>query len=436
VPNLPSMNVKSLEDFKDELIDMRRGGSKEFPKPHKFIMLLAVINLFENGQILENKIFFSQDLTNSFEIFFKQVSDSKDICQPGPPFFHLRSSSFWKHHPKKGREEAYKKLSTSGGGVKRIQDNIEYAYFSETVYQFFKEPETRQEIKDFILALITKNSIRLKTVFHESFSLSRSSLQQVLSVSENEGESLQKRRVNLEGMLRQETNLGTRYIKSMPRYAVGTGLVNDDYNLTLFGKFVQKKDKLLEHLGTQWLMHYNLSAPAGPGPQFWHELIITRFRRGDKFCRQDIADQISQIYQNHEGSKLLERTARTTAHIFLSTYTKIEALGKLKILNDLGEGWYQVNEGNESPPTWSVAYAILLLWVSQFPDQKTINLSEFSSENGLANIFMIGSGKIASILQKMQVEGIVDVYRAAPPYQVVLLKPDSETILKRLYSDE
>jgi len=37
---------------------------------------------------------------------------------------------------------------------------------------------------------------------------------------------------------------------------------------------------------------------------------------------------------------------------------------------------------------------------------------------------MIGAGKVATVLQKMQMEGFVDLFRVSPPYQVVLLRPN------------
>ena len=123
----------------------------------------------------------------------------------------------------------------------------------------------------------------------------------------------------------------------MPRYAVGTGLLSGNYRLTTFAKFVQKHDVLLEQVGTQWLMHYHLCAPQGPGPAFWHELVTSRFRGGDEFTSSDIAEQISQFFQKTGGESLAERSARSTATIFLGTYTKQDGLANLNLLQELGE---------------------------------------------------------------------------------------------------
>jgi hypothetical protein len=222
----------------------------------------------------------------------------------------------------------------------------------------------------------------------------------------------------------------------MPRYAVGAGLLGANYKLTTFAKFVQKHDALLEQEGTQWLMHYHLSAPQGPGPAFWHELIVTRFRSGNEFSTSEIAEQIGQFFQRTEGEPLAERSARSTATVFLGTYTKADGLDNLKILQGIGEDRYRVNDDLDPPPAWAVAYAILHFWEVQLQGRKTINLDELTDENSVANLFMIGAGKVAAVLQKMQAEGFVDLFRVSPPYQVVLLRTDTKAILERLYAHE
>lgn len=143
-----------IENFKTEISDLRRGGSKDDPKPHKLLMLLAVIDLLDEGKITENRIYFNEAVIQSFERNFRHYSSVDDWCQPGPPFFHLRSSDFWFHRVKTGREEQYAKLTTSGGGTKRILDNIEYAYFSADAWRALTESHTRGKLRAFILKIL------------------------------------------------------------------------------------------------------------------------------------------------------------------------------------------------------------------------------------------------------------------------------------------
>jgi len=433
MPDLSPLVMIALDDLKAEIVEMRRGGSKEDQKPHKLIMLLSVIDQADAGLLLENKIYLSQQLISTFEKYFRQVSDREDWCQPGPPFFHLRSSSFWKHQPKIGREQAYGQLSTSGGGLKRIRDNIEYVYLSENAYQVFSDANARKELKEFIMTLLARDTPRLKTVFHETFSLSRPSLQQVLFVAAKTKDTYVENQEQRESILRDGTTLGTNYIKAMPRYAVGTGLLGANYRMTSFAKFAQKHDPLLEQVGTQWLMHYHLSAPQGPGPAFWHDLVVTRFRIGDEFTTDDIAIQIAHLYNSIEGKDLADKSARSTATIFLGTYIKSDGLGNLNLLISLGDNRFRVNDNYNSPPVWAVAYGLLDFWQKQFLNQATINLNDLYGEKGLTNLFMISRGRLNTILEELQQEGMLELYRTAPPYQVLLLSGEKQQLLEKLY---
>jgi len=125
-------------------------------------MLLSVIDLIESGEIVDNKIFFSQPLVDQFDRYFNEISKSDDWCQPSPPFFHLRTSNFWHHKIKPGREDSYSKLSTSGGGIKRIVENIDYAYFDEDYYSLLCKKEYRAIIRRHILDQFFSDSEREK----------------------------------------------------------------------------------------------------------------------------------------------------------------------------------------------------------------------------------------------------------------------------------
>src|SRR5687768_3214211 len=98
---------------------------------------------------------------------------------------------------------------------------------------------------------------RLGVSFHETFSLSRPALEQILEALSNILVTAKSR----DAYLRETTTLGTRQVKAYPRYAFGAGLVDARNQLTPFGQQSLKSDPLLEQISTQWLMHYYLGAP-------------------------------------------------------------------------------------------------------------------------------------------------------------------------------
>lgn len=155
--NLPPLTHQALIKLQQEIENLHRGGSKAEPKPHKLIMLLAVIEMADRGLLQENKIYYDEVLQKIFNDYFQLISGSDDWLQPAPPFFHLRTSNFWHHKIKEGRENHYKELTTSGGGSKRIEENIEYAYLSEYAYHVFSDVAARKALRTYISALINPN---------------------------------------------------------------------------------------------------------------------------------------------------------------------------------------------------------------------------------------------------------------------------------------
>jgi predicted restriction endonuclease len=149
--DLPPIVSDATEWFVNQIRQMRRGVSNKRAKPHKLVMLLAVLDLAKDGLLEQNKIYFEEPLLSRFGKYFALVEQKDDWNQPAPPFFHLRSSDFWFHQVKIDRERAYSKLSTSGGGKKRIADNIEYAYLDDRAFMVVNHPIARDTVYKIIL---------------------------------------------------------------------------------------------------------------------------------------------------------------------------------------------------------------------------------------------------------------------------------------------
>jgi len=147
-------DLPSLEAFKSEILNMRRGSRGGHLRPHKLVMLLSVIEMADRGCLNENKIFLQEPLLSIFEAYFNLVRKKDDLCQPGPPFFHLRSAGFWLHKVKPGREQQYASLISVGGGMGIIHENIDYAYLRDDVFDLISNAEIRRHLRLFLTGLL------------------------------------------------------------------------------------------------------------------------------------------------------------------------------------------------------------------------------------------------------------------------------------------
>lgn len=159
----------ALRRIEAQIASMRLGKGRDRVKLHKPIMLLAVLDLFESGRIQYNQIFYNQELVERFRDYFEVVKQGDDWCQPAPPFFHLRSSRFWNHYVSPEKQETYSGLTTSGGGSRRILENIEYAYLDQDAYTVFTDNIGRATLRQFILGefFSAEERIALERVLRE-----------------------------------------------------------------------------------------------------------------------------------------------------------------------------------------------------------------------------------------------------------------------------
>jgi hypothetical protein len=406
----------------NEISSLRRGQQFGREKPHKLIMLLAVIGLFDEGLVSENKIVFGEQLTRLFEREFRRFSSAGDWCQPAPPFFHLRTSSFWKHKVIEGREGDYAAIVTSGGGTKRIVENIEFAYLSDELYAVVIDEDARKELRAFIEEQLKPD--KLGTAFHEKFPISRNGLSQIVSASS----TVEIGEKATFSSLRAGTSLGTNQVKSMRRYVVGAGLTSSDGEETGFGKLVLKYDPTISSRVKQWIIHYHLVAPHGVGPEFWARLFL-ELRPGETINRDWATSRIEECLAD---TALAKTTVESTSSIFLGSYALGEGLADLGILSIDSNREYVVREP-VAPSLGVISYAVADYWDGTLAGRQSVNLECLTGHNGLAGLLMMHSGDMNEALKEMQSQGLIELQRRVPPYQVYRLWKSTEELLDRVY---
>ena len=258
--------------------------------------------------------------------------------------------------------------------------------------------------------------------FHETFSLSRSSITKILEIIyEKDG---------LDKQLLHNASLGNNYEKAMPKYTHRAGLIEEKNRLTLFGRFVVEYDPLMEKPATQWLLHYHLSAPHRP-TAFWHYLVTKWFIPGNTFTAEQLTAGLTNFLQQETGKTPSPRSVRGTITIFTGTYLKKDGLGRLGLLEEIDRCIYRVPEVAQ-PPIWALGYALADYWLAHYGERLTANLDDLTGKN-FAGIFLMGEKGLTDLLIELKREGMIDLYRIAHPYQVVLLQPNPALALERLY---
>lgn len=144
--------TEKLDHFKNRLSSMKRGKHKGQYRPHKPLLLLAIIDLLERGAVRQNRFPLGETLVNQFRQLFFEVESAESICRVTEPYYHLRTSGFWYHKPHPGLEHKYTESDASGSGVKRICDLIDYAFFDQDSFAVLTDSESRAELRGYILS--------------------------------------------------------------------------------------------------------------------------------------------------------------------------------------------------------------------------------------------------------------------------------------------
>jgi hypothetical protein len=272
---------------------------------------------------------------------------------------------------------------------------------------------------------------RIGFTFHRSFPLSLPSIAQVLTVAVHH-----KGQLTAE-IIREETSLGTIYVEAMPRYARGCGLLEmGSYKPTPLGMVVYEHDPDLRREVTWWLMHYHLSAPQGPGPAFWSELVRTALPFGEEIPNTRLAAKLADFLESRPGAKTLQpRTVQSTATVFVGSYTRSDALGGLGLLAETGQRGEKrlIVAGPKSPPPFVVGYALADYWETNYRDQVTMDLDLLGRDDGFARVLWSDANHLEDALDELRRASLLDIFRVAPPYQVARLWSSKQDFVGRLY---
>lgn len=114
--------------------------------PHKPILLLSVMEMFERGTIQENRINLSTDLNQIFLKYWSYLGSASHNPDISRPYFHMKSGKFWHLVAKPGFEKilsAKIKLKT----LAEVKRAIAYAYIDEDLYDFFNDELCRDNLQ-------------------------------------------------------------------------------------------------------------------------------------------------------------------------------------------------------------------------------------------------------------------------------------------------
>lgn len=122
---------------------LNRGYNKGLGRaPHKPILLLAIIQQIDKGNISSNRIFITPELLSSFNNFWNLLVDTKHIANFALPFFHMRSEPFWYLVTQPSMKLKITN-SKSIKSFKSLKETIAFAEIDKDLFLILSEPVNR-----------------------------------------------------------------------------------------------------------------------------------------------------------------------------------------------------------------------------------------------------------------------------------------------------
>lgn len=118
--------------------------------PHKPLLLLSVLDLFEQGRITTNLIELTLDLGELFTRYWARIMPPDRRGNLALPFFHLRSDGFWHLVPKPGKQSALED-ATQIRSLTRLQDAVIGARLDDELYGLLQAQKPRDALRTVLI---------------------------------------------------------------------------------------------------------------------------------------------------------------------------------------------------------------------------------------------------------------------------------------------
>jgi putative restriction endonuclease len=136
---------KYLKAFKKIRIDRAHGIA-----PHKPILLISVLQTFQNSFQNNQRIYITPELVALFKTNWSSLVKTKHDCRFALPFYHLTSDKFWKLIPKSGFENILL-LSASMRSFANLNAAVDCAIIEEDLMQLMIDSKCNEILVQFLL---------------------------------------------------------------------------------------------------------------------------------------------------------------------------------------------------------------------------------------------------------------------------------------------
>lgn len=146
-------------DYIDAFRNLKTNNKYGRKSPHKAILMLTVIELYEKNILTDNEIHYDDTLKSMFMKIWNRVLPDEPLFHPEAylPFWYLQSDSFWHIVPIRGKEDILSLMRDNNikPSETKLYDSVNYAELDEDLYFLMTLPSGRSSLKKVLLETYT-----------------------------------------------------------------------------------------------------------------------------------------------------------------------------------------------------------------------------------------------------------------------------------------
>lgn len=129
---------------------LKRGETQYGKAPHKVVMLLTVLQSFQNNLISNNRIIIQPELILLFKSNWKELVKTNHVCNFALPFWHLKGDKFW-HIKANAGFENFILLKESISSINQLNNIIDCVFLDEDLFLIMKDKNSNIILQQLLL---------------------------------------------------------------------------------------------------------------------------------------------------------------------------------------------------------------------------------------------------------------------------------------------
>ena len=142
-------------DYLEAFKNLKTNNKYSRKSPHKAILLLTIIEMYETNVLSENMILYDDKLKRTFQRVWERILKGEPLFHPEVyfPFWHMQNENFWHIVPNRGREDILTLLRDSHvkPSEAKLKECVKYAELDEDLYFLMTLPTGRSSLKRVLL---------------------------------------------------------------------------------------------------------------------------------------------------------------------------------------------------------------------------------------------------------------------------------------------